>query len=174
VEAARLGVSIFNIHAGGGTEMMRRTVQAVATVAASEGLTPPKIIAVTLLTSMDAEVLKQISVANTPERQVVALAQLAAASGLDGVVASPLEVPAIRSAVSMSKFLIVTPGVRPTGVTAGDQKRLMTPAGSISAGSDYLVVGRPIIEAADPVVAARKVLDEMAEAERSLQRPEIK
>lgn len=161
VEAARLGVSIFNIHAAGGSEMMRRTADAVTAVSEREGLTRPKIIGVTLLTSADAKVLGEIGVANSPQQQVTALAQLSAMSGLDGVVASPLEVGPIRAAIPDEGFLIVTPGVRPAGTTAHDQKRLMTPAGAIRSGSDYLVIGRPIIEASDPVLAAREILSEM-------------
>ena len=161
VEAARLGVSIFNVHTSGGTEMMRYTADAVATVCGREGLVRPEIIGVTLLTSVNARVLAEIGVVNNPERQVAALAQLAAASGLDGVVASPLEVAAIRAAVTKEGFLIVTPGVRPSGTTANDQKRLMTPAQASCADSDYLVVGRPIIEAPDPVHAAREILREI-------------
>jgi orotidine-5'-phosphate decarboxylase len=161
VEAARLGVSIFNVHAAGGSEMMRRTADAVTAVSEREGLARPKIIGVTLLTSADAKVLVEIGVTNSPQEQVTALARLSATSGLDGVVASPLEVAAIRAAVPDQDFLIVTPGIRPAGTTTHDQKRLMTPAGAIRAGSDYLVVGRPIIEASDPVLAAREILSEI-------------
>lgn len=164
VEAARLGVSILNVHAAGGSEMMRRTAEAVAAVSEREGLTRPKVIAVTLLTSADAGVLAEIGVAATPEQQVVKMAQLTSASGLDGVVASPLEVSAIRAAVAARDFLIVTPGVRPSGTTANDQRRLLTPGKAIREGSDYLVIGRPIIEAADPVHAAREILSEIDEA----------
>lgn len=162
VEAARLGVSIFNVHAAGGREMMRRTADAVTAVSEREGLARPKVIGVTLLTSADAQVLQEIGVTNSPQQQVIALAQLSAESGLDGVVASPLEVSAIRVAVAREGFLIVTPGVRPAGSTAHDQKRLMTPAAAICAGSDYLVVGRPIIDAPDPVLAAREILLEIS------------
>ena len=161
VEAARLGVSIFNVHTSGGTAMMRDTADAVATVSRCECLERPKIIGVTLLTSANARVLTEIGVVNSPEQQVVALAQLAAASGLDGVVASPLEVAAIRAAITKEPFLIVTPGVRPSGTTPNDQRRLMTPAQASCADSDYLVVGRPIIEAPDPVHAAREILREI-------------
>lgn len=161
VEAARHGVYIFNVHTFGGTEMMRRTADAVAEVSERERLVRPKIIGVTLLTSVNANVLSEIGVVSSPAQQVTALAQLAAASGLDGVVASPLEVVPVRAAVAKKDFLIVTPGVRPSGVTPHDQKRLTTPAEAIRAGSDYLVVGRPIIDAADPVEAARKVVAEI-------------
>jgi orotidine-5'-phosphate decarboxylase len=161
VEAARLGVTIFNIHAAGGTEMMRRTADAVTAVSDREGLARPRVIGVTLLTSADAAVLAEIGVGKNPEAQVIALAQLAAASGLDGVVAAPNEVTAIRSAVEQQEFLIVTPGVRPVGAAANDQKRLMTPADAVRSGADYLVVGRPIIDAADPLKAARQIVAEM-------------
>jgi orotidine-5'-phosphate decarboxylase len=158
VEAARLGVSIFNVHASGGSEMMRRTAEAVTAVSESEGLTRPKVIAVTLLTSADAAVLDEIGVGRTPPQQVLSMAQLASSSGMDGVVASPLEVAAIRSAVPHNDFLIVTPGVRPQGAAANDQRRFLTPGGAIKAGSDYIVVGRPIIEAPNPTEAAREIL----------------
>jgi orotidine-5'-phosphate decarboxylase len=161
IEAARLGVTIFNIHAGGGTEMMQRTAAAVAETSEKENLARPKIIGVTLLTSANATVLSETGVGNSPEQQVTVLARLAAASGLDGVVASPLEVAAIRSSVSRPGFLIVTPGVRPTGSAHNDQKRLLSPGDAVRAGSDYLVVGRPIIEAPDPQAAAIAILKEI-------------
>jgi orotidine-5'-phosphate decarboxylase len=158
VEAARLGVSIFNVHAAGGAEMMRYTAHAVAAVSESEGLARPQIIGVTLLTSASASVLAEIGVVNNPQEQVAALAQLASDSGLDGVVASPLEAAAIRATVERESFLIVTPGVRPAGEPPHDQKRHLTPAEAIRAGSDYLVIGRPIIDAPDPAHAAREIL----------------
>ena len=163
VEAARHGISIFNVHTFGGTEMMRRTADAVSEVAEREGLVRPKIVGVTLLTSVNQEVLTEIGVASSPDQQVPALARLAAASGLDGVVASPLEVVSVRAAVE-EDFVIVTPGVRPSGAEPHDQKRLTTPAGAIRAGSDYLVVGRPIIDADDPVAAANSIVQEIEDA----------
>jgi orotidine-5'-phosphate decarboxylase len=165
VEAARLGVSIFNVHAAGGSEMMRRAADAVAAACEREGRLTPKVIAVTLLTSVDAEVLAEIGVTSAPETQVARMARLAAECGLDGVVSSPLEVAAIRGAVPQEDFLIVTPGVRPSGATTHDQRRLMTPHEAIQAGSDYLVVGRPITAAADPVLAAQEILREIRAAE---------
>lgn len=164
VEAARLGVSIFNIHAAGGSEMMRRTSEEVTAVCEREGLPRPSVIAVTVLTSSDAGVLAATNVALSVEEQVVALAKLAFASSLDGVVASSLEVPLVRAAVPRGEFLVVTPGVRPDGADLRDQKRVMTPAEALRAGADYLVIGRPIIEADDPVRAALAVLAEMENA----------
>lgn len=160
VEATRLGVSIFNVHTFGGTEMMRRTADAVREVAEREGLVRPKIIGVTLLTSVNQQVLTEVGVAGSPDQHVPVLARLAAASGLDGVVASPLEVVSVRAAVN-EDFLIVTPGVRPRGADPHDQKRVMTPAEAIRAGADYLVVGRPIIGADDPVAAANAIVAEI-------------
>ena len=164
VEATRLGVSIFNVHASGGSEMMRRSADAVTEVAEKESLKRPSLIGVTLLTSADVAVLSEINVASTPADQVVRMALLAARSGLDGVVASPLEAHAIRNALSSESFLIVTPGVRPAGAAAGDQRRVATPADAIRAGADYLVVGRPIIAASDPVRAATEIAREIEDA----------
>lgn len=164
VEAARMGVSIFNVHAAGGGEMMRRTVEAVGEVALREKLMRPSVIGVTVLTSTDAATLSEIGVSAEPVAQVIRLARLAEACGLDGVVASPLEVMALRTAVS-GDFLIVTPGVRPLGASHDDQKRVMTPAEAIRAGADYLVVGRVILKAKDPARAALSVLEEMGGAQ---------
>ena len=100
----------------------------------------------------------------TVEDTVIRLAQLAEASTLDGVVASPREVRLIRAAVAQSNFLVVTPGVRPAGASLFDQKRVMTPSEAVQAGADYLVIGRPIIEASDPRQAAQLVLDDMESA----------
>ncbi len=162
VEAARLGVSIFNVHAAGGSEMMLRTSEAVRAVSEREGLPRPAVIGVTVLTSADKTMLGETGVASDAVEQVGRLAQLSAASGLDGVVASALEVAAIRMLVTKAGFLIVTPGVRPVGARANDQKRLMTPGEAIRAGSDYLVIGRPILEAPDPVRAARDILADLS------------
>ncbi len=161
VEAARLGVSIFNVHAGGGSEMMKRTADAVAETTDLEKLQRPKIIAVTVLTSANSLTLGEIGVAGDVDDAVRRLALLTEASGLDGVVASPLEIETVRSVVKKKGFIVVTPGVRPAGAAPGDQKRVTTPREAIEAGADYLVVGRPILQASDPARAAQQIIDEM-------------
>jgi orotidine-5'-phosphate decarboxylase len=161
VEATRLGVSLFNIHAMGGTEMMRRTADAVSECAESENLPRPRVIAVTALTSANAETLNEVGYGGTPAELVDRLASLAEAAGLDGVVASPQEVAQIRKVVKKPDFIVVTPGVRPSGSNPFDQKRVTTPGEAILAGADYIVVGRPILEAADPVRAVQQILDEI-------------
>lgn len=161
VEATRLGVSMFNIHASGGSAMMRRTADAVAQCAVSEGLTRPAILGVTVLTSSSQSTLQDIGISDKPQEVVARLAQRAADSGLDGVVASALEVSLIREVVGKPGFIIVTPGVRPVGTGHDDQARLMSPREAIAAGADYLVLGRPIIAAPDPARAAQNILDEM-------------
>ncbi|HYN23458.1 MAG TPA: orotidine-5'-phosphate decarboxylase [Pyrinomonadaceae bacterium] len=161
VAATRLGVSTFNVHASGGREMMRRTADAVSEVATIQGLKRPSVIAVTVLTSSDATMLSEVGIGSEPENQVRRLSLLAEASGMDGVVASPHEVAVVRSTVMSSGFLIVTPGVRPAAAALDDQKRVMTPAQAIRAGADYIVVGRPITSAKDPVESAGLILEEM-------------
>ena len=161
VEATRLGVSIFNVHALGGSLMMRRTAEAVTATAQRESIERPSVIAVTVLTSADSATLAEVGISPDAEAQVSRLALLAAECGLDGVVASPHEVALVREAVKPREFLIVTPGVRPSGFTADDQNRVMTPAQAVRAGADFLVVGRPILKAPDPVRAALKISEEM-------------
>jgi len=162
--AAQLGVSLFTLHASGGAEMMRRAVEAVSEVAEREGTPRPAVLAVTVLTSMDANALTQIGVNSSPEESVLRLLKLAEESGVDGVVASPQEAATIRATVRNREFLIVTPGIRPAGNEAGDQRRVATPAAALMAGADYLVVGRPITAAPDPVAAARRIADEMTQS----------
>ena len=163
-EAARLGVSIFDVHAAGGSEMLKRTAEAVTEASEREGLSRPTVIAVTVLTSADAATLNEIGVNGNPQEQVLKLAQLAARCGIDGVVASPHEVALLRSAIERENFVLVAPGVRPIGAAAHDQKRVMTPGEAVRAGADYLVVGRAILDAQDPAAAAQKILEEMREA----------
>jgi orotidine-5'-phosphate decarboxylase len=165
VEAARLGVHIFDVHASGGGEMMRRTADAVTETAEREGIARPLIIGITVLTSFDDSTLKEVGLNSDMAAQATRMAQLAARSGLDGVVASPHEIKLVRETVEDKNFVIVAPGVRPVGAGADDQRRVMTPGQAVRAGADYLVVGRPILKAHDPVTAARQVVEEMRGAE---------
>ena len=161
IEAARLGVRFFDLHASGSFEMMERTHAEVARVCRREGIRRPKILAVTVLTSLRRSDLRRVGVADEVEHQVVRLARLARKAGMDGVVASPLEIARIRRECGRG-FLIVTPGVRPGRAQADDQKRVMTPEEAMRAGADYLVLGRPIRDAPDPLAAVREVVAEMA------------
>ena len=164
IEATRLGVSLFNIHAGGGVEMMTRTAEAVSETAAREGLLKPKVLGVTLLTSMDTAALNQIGINLESESLVRVLARRAADCGLDGVVASARETSMIRETVSRKDFLIVTPGIRPTLESGDDQRRTMTATDAIRSGADYIVVGRPILEDENPARAAERIISEIAAA----------
>ncbi|HXI99841.1 MAG TPA: orotidine-5'-phosphate decarboxylase [Micropepsaceae bacterium] len=152
---APLGAAIINVHASGGAAMMRAAVDAAASVPPR-----PKVLAVTVLTSLEAADLAAMGISGSPLDQVVRLAKLAQASGIDGVVCSPQEIEAVRTACGPD-FLIVTPGVRPAGGALDDQRRVMTPKQAIAAGADFLVIGRPITGAADPAEAARAILREI-------------
>ena len=161
VEAARLGVWMFNIHAAGGTEMMKRTAAEVSDFCDASNRSKPLVIGVTVLTSSDRSTLEEVGLTPDPALQVTRLARLAENAGLDGVVASPNEINMIRLNVSKPGFVIVTPGIRPNNATNDDQKRVMSPGSAVSAGADHIVVGRPVLEAADRRTAAEKILDEM-------------
>jgi orotidine-5'-phosphate decarboxylase len=165
VEAARLGVSIFDVHACGGIEMMRRTAEAAAETALREGIKRPLIIGITVLTSSDDSTLSETGFSSNITGQVGRMARLAEAAGLDGVVASPHEVKLVRETVERQDFVIVTPGVRPSGVASDDQRRVMTPAEAVRAGADYLVVGRAILKASDPALAAQQIIEDMQQVE---------
>jgi orotidine-5'-phosphate decarboxylase len=161
-EAVRLGVTLFNVHASGGGEMMRRAAEATSEEAARLGVERPRLIAVTVLTSMDAGALAETGVAAaTVEEQVRRLARLAEASGLDGVVASPHEIVPVRESVGRPGFLVVTPGVHPSASAYADQKRVTSPAEAIQRGADFVVVGRAILGSPDPAQAARAVVEGM-------------
>lgn len=155
-----LGADMMNVHAVGGPRMMAEAVKAVHEAAAKEGRPAPKLIAVTILTSMDEEQFAALNYSNTIAEQVVALAKLAQAAGMDGVVASPREAAAIRAACGPD-FLIVTPGVRPAGASLDDQSRVATPAGAFANGSSHIVVGRPVTKAADRKAAALAIVKEI-------------
>lgn len=162
--AAELGVSLFTIHASGGSEMMRRAVEATADVGDKTGV-HSAVLAISVLTSMDASTLEEIGVSSTPTESVLRLVKLAENAGVDGVVASPQEIATIRNTFAKPDFLVVTPGIRPAQNESEDQKRVATPAAAISAGASYIVVGRPITGAADPVAAAHEIVAEMQQAE---------
>jgi orotidine-5'-phosphate decarboxylase len=160
--AADLGVWMLNVHASGGAAMLAAARRAADQASKSSGRTPPLVIAVTVLTSLDAVALGEIGIASSPVDQVTRLAVMVQAAGLDGVVASPHEVAAIRKACGQ-QFVVVTPGIRGGSAASGadDQQRTATPAGAIAAGSSYLVVGRPITGAADPRRAALEIGEEI-------------
>jgi orotidine-5'-phosphate decarboxylase len=157
LEAARLGVQLTNLHALGGLEMMETAATAVRK---EFGDQRPRLLAVTILTSSTADTLRGVGIEHPLQDMVVRLARLAQNAGMDGVVASPLEIDLIRAACGPD-FLIVTPGVRPTFAAADDQKRIMTPAEAVAAGADYLVIGRPIATADDPAAAADLITGEI-------------
>ena len=158
--ATKLGVYMFNVHALGGYAMMKAASEAAADEAKKLGITKPKVLAVTILTSMDQKALKNVGVNGNIKNQVLKLARLAKSAGLDGVVASPQEAAAIRRALGKN-FLIVTPGVRPASAEIHDQKRIATPKAAIRSGASFIVVGRPVTESVDPAAAARAIAKEI-------------
>ena len=163
-EAALAGVSMLNVHALGGLKMMEAALEGARVVERGDSKpSRPLVLAVTLLTSLERADLQDLGVTGSPEDVVVRLARLAQRAGLDGVVASAREIAAIRAACG-PQFIIVTPGIRPTSAAVHDQVRIATPALAIEAGADYLVVGRPITEAPDPVAAADAIVAEMEKA----------
>ena len=164
--AALPGVQLVNVHALGGTAMMQAAMQAVS-AGVPMGADRTRLLAVTILTSMDQKAIREVGIGGAPKDRVVKLAQLAKKAGVDGVVASVQEAKSIRKACGRD-FLIVTPGVRPKLKDAGDkpddQARTATPAEAIRAGADYLVVGRPILSASDPRAAAQEIVEEIGAA----------
>jgi len=164
--AAMPGVQLVNVHALGGAAMMRAASQAIS-AGVPMGADRPRLLAVTVLTSIDEKAIREVGLGGPPKARVLKLVRLAQAAGVDGVVASVQEAKAIRKLCGR-EFLIVTPGVRPTEKSAGnkkdDQARTATPKEAIKAGADFIVVGRPIIAAADPRAAAQEIVDEIAAA----------
>jgi orotidine-5'-phosphate decarboxylase len=159
--ATKLGVYIFNVHTSGGYEMMKAAADATAKTSLALGINKPLILGVTLLTSINQEILeKEIGIKKRLEEQVVHMAKLAKVAGLDGVVASSWEIKEIKKACGRD-FVILTPGIRPTGKSSDDQKRVMIPREAIKLGADFLVIGRPIRNAVNPVEAAKEILREM-------------
>jgi orotidine-5'-phosphate decarboxylase len=159
--ATQAGASLLTIHAAGGPAMMA----AAAEAAAAPG--SPKLLAVTVLTSMDAHELTAIGVPSSPAEQVLRLAHLAKQAGIDGLVCSAEEVGTLRTELG-AETLLVIPGIRPNGSDIGDQKRIATPRAAIERGASMLVVGRPITRAADPAQAAKSILEEIALAAKVL------
>jgi orotidine-5'-phosphate decarboxylase len=156
--AADLGVWMMNLHASGGRRMMEAARERLA-----QRGNRPLLVAVTILTSLAAEDIAEVGYAGEPAENVLRLAQLTRDAGLDGVVCSPREAVEIRRHIG-DEFLLVTPGVRPQGSAADDQRRVMTPGEAIVAGSSYLVVGRPITAASDPIEALRQIHAEIVES----------
>jgi orotidine-5'-phosphate decarboxylase len=159
-EAARMGVSMLNVHAAGGSKMMEAALEGAGE--GSSGRDRPLVLAVTVLTSLGRYDLAGIGLSGSAERAAIRLARLAQRAGLDGVVASPLEIAAIRRSCG-PEFVVVTPGIRFATTVADDQARIATPKEAIRAGGDYLVVGRPITAAADPAAAADAIVAEMGQ-----------
>ncbi len=158
--AVHLRPRIVNVHASGGRAMMMAAAEAAREAAEDLGVERPRVIAVTVLTSLDAADLEEVGQMGPPAAQVERLARLAQASGLDGVVCSPREIARLREACGPD-FLLVVPGIRPSWAAAGDQKRIMTPAEAVAAGADHIVIGRPITAAEDPLAAARRIVAEL-------------
>jgi len=164
--AAMPAVQLLNVHALGGTAMLRAAAQAVS-AGVPMGADRTRLLAVTILTSMDQKAVREVGISGAPKARAVKLAKLAQEAGVDGVVASVQEAKAIRKTCGQ-EFLIVTPGVRPkdksVGANKDDQIRTATPREAIKAGADFIVVGRPILAAADPRSAAQEIVDEIAAA----------
>jgi orotidine-5'-phosphate decarboxylase len=160
-EATKLGAAMFTLHSMGGYEMMKRAMESSRNVAKQLNVQKPLILAVTILTSMDQATLEEVGIQTPLEEQVIHLATLAKKAGVSGVIASPREISLIRERCGPN-FLIVTPGVRPASATKDDQKRTLTPGEAVRAGADYIVVGRPIKDAEDPVKAADEIVREMS------------
>lgn len=158
----RLGADLMTLHATGGRAMLEASAQAVAEEAAKLGITRPRLLAVTILTSMDEVSWQEIGGREKIAPSVLNLAKIAQEAGIDGTVSSPYEAAAIRQQ-NGADFLIVTPGIRPAFAAAGDQKRFTTPSQALQNGSSHLVIGRPITQADDPRKAARLILQEMQE-----------
>ncbi len=161
--AVALEPLIVNVHASGGRAMMTAAAEAVRDAAAARGVARPRLIGVTVLTSLDDADLEAVGQRGPASEQVLRLARLARDSGLDGVVCSPREIARLRDALGPD-FLLVVPGIRPDWAAKGDQKRVTSPAEALAAGADYLVIGRPITGAEDPSAAARRIGEELAAA----------
>ncbi|MDY7229732.1 orotidine-5'-phosphate decarboxylase [Hyalangium rubrum] len=161
--AGALGVALLTVHAAGGEAMLKAAVRGAREGARTQGHAPPRVLAVTVLTSLSAEDVAAVGFSGTPEGAAQRLARLAIDAGVDGLVCSPREAEGLRRLLGSSPFLC-TPGIRPAGAEKGDQARAETPAFAVRAGADLLVVGRPVHAAADPVAAARAIAEEVSSA----------
>ncbi len=160
-EAVKLGVSIFNVHALGGIDMMKAAAESAKETAEKHNLPVPTVLAVTILTSMDEKSMrKELKITRSLQREVAHLARLSQRAGMHGVVASPQEIKMLRRSLR-GEFVILTPGVRPAWAEKDDQKRVMTPGEAVKAGADYIVVGRPVLKASDRKAAVEKILEEI-------------
>jgi orotidine-5'-phosphate decarboxylase len=161
----RRGAWCVTVHATGGSAMLRAAVETAQQEAEEFGTERPRILGVTALTSISPEILRdELRVSLPVEEYVTHLANLAREAGCDGIIASPQEITAVRGAIPDPNFLVITPGVRPAGRDTDDQARVLTPGDAIRSGSSYLVIGRPIVAALDPVAAAERIAEEIAEA----------
>ncbi len=169
--AIRMGADLITVHASGGFSMLEEAVKAVLSSAEQDDAVKPKLLGITVLTSIDEAYFNDLfgNIERTLAEQVIFLAQLARSAGLDGVVASPKEITPIRQDCG-EDFLIITPGIRPSGagVTDDDQARIMTPGEAVRAGANYIVVGRPIVKATDPVAVTEAILQEMENGYREI------
>lgn len=162
VEAARLGITLMTLHASGGEVMLRTTADAVRAFCETEGINRPRLLGVTVLTSLGFRDLQKVFVRDRIDVVVAGLAALASEAGMDGVVTSPQEALLVRHRVRREEFIVVTPGVRPSWASIGDdQQRVLTPREALQEGADYVVVGRPVTAAPDPAEAAAKIVEEM-------------
>lgn len=159
---ARLGVALFNVHAAGGPDMVRAAA-AGADAGTPSGSSRPNLLAVTVLTSLDEVALERLGMPGTAQERVLEWAAMSRDSGADGVVCSPRELAALRQRLG-PQFVLLAPGIRPAGSAAGDQKRIATPASALADGADFIVVGRPITGAPDPVAAATSIVEEVVAA----------
>ena len=158
--AVRFGVFMFNVHASGGIDMMKKAREGAEEESEKLGIARPNILGVTVLTSLDKAALNRMGIIKTPKEEVLNLTEMAKEAGLDGVVASPEEITAIRKNTGKD-FLIVTPGVRPEGSETVDQKRVTTPKEAFQRGADYIVIGRPVTKAKDPAEVIKSIWNSM-------------
>lgn len=160
----RHGVQMMTLHASGGQEMLARAAETAAREAEKTGFPQPLLLGVTVLTSLKDSQLQEIGFHENAAGQVLKLARLALAAGMDGIVCSPQEIELLRREIGKN-YLIVTPGIRPKWAAAQDQKRIMTPSQAIAAGADYMVIGRPILQAPSPQQAFEKIMNELEHPE---------